>query len=161
MDKRYKTLESLKQLRAMREKRAQEEVLQGRASVARATARISDLEQKIITEREAAHRRETESFEAVVGQSMSIADLSRLQSSASAEHKRAAAFGADLDKAVVDERAAEKRLHSSQQVHRDNLKAYRKIEAASKEAYRKLGRRQHALDELRDEDDQPPGRGFR
>lgn len=147
------TMKALKDLRELRERRTYEALLRDHSAANRARAHVADLENRIDAERADAERSEDEALAAAIGHSMSPSDLSRLQAMAAGGHKKAALLGENLAQATAMQEEARATLDKSREAYRADLKAFRKIEAASDEAHRKAIRRQQAVDELLSEED--------
>lgn len=146
----------LRDLRRLREQRANETVVRRQTAAKRAAALTEQASDAIAAHREQTAEKERAAFGSLVGKSVTAASLHRIQ----AQFEKAAEEAARLREnertasAAEDERKAE--LSDARVVHRKRVKAVMKLDGLLEQQMTRTARRRMALAELSDEEDHGP-----
>jgi hypothetical protein len=142
----------LREIRQLRDQRAEEAVLHHQAATRKAEMLTQAASKAIVEQREQTAGKERSAFGSLVGQSVSIADLHRVRSQCEKAAMEAVQLCESEKAACSEEEERKAELSEARKTHRIHLKAVSKLDRLADHLEMRTVRRRVALEELSDEE---------
>lgn len=143
----------LREVRQLRDQRAEEAVLHRQAVTRRAEMLTQAASKAIMEHRERTAAKERSAFGSLVGQSVSIADLHRVRSQSERAAMEAVQLSDNEKAASSEEEERKAELSEARNTHRKYRRAVSKLDRLVDHLEMRTARRRVALAELSDEED--------
>ncbi|WP_192251686.1 hypothetical protein [Mesorhizobium silamurunense] len=146
-------IDRLRDLRRRREERAREDVIRSHAAAHRAARQGREAAAAVTDHLERAVNAENAAFDALVGQTVKVASLRRLQGRFEGDARKTEQLRENAKTAALTEQRRQAELSAARHDHKASMRAVAKLDRLSEQLTGRSARRRQAFAELSEEEE--------